>query len=102
MSRKPWSKEQEEELISLYEEQDPKDVEALATHFGKNHRSIISKLVQLKIYIKPEVTQSKLPSVKQMVREMEEILETELEYNLNKKSNMHTLYLGVKRLNGDL
>ena len=53
MSVKAWNDEEEAELIKLYKEQDEKDVNILATHFGKGYRSVISKLVQLKIYEKP-------------------------------------------------
>ena len=55
MSVKAWSDEQENELISLYTKDDIKDVHELAKHFEKGYRSVISKLVQLKIYVKPEL-----------------------------------------------
>ena len=50
MSVKAWSDEQENELISLYTNDGIKDVHDLAKHFEKGYRSVISKLVQLKIY----------------------------------------------------
>ena len=49
MSVKAWNDEQEAELIKLYTEEDRKDVHELANHFSKGYRSVISKLVQLKI-----------------------------------------------------
>ena len=52
MSVKAWSDEQENELISLYTVDSIKDVHELAKHFAKGYRSVISKLVQLKIYEK--------------------------------------------------
>ena len=53
MSIKAWNDEQEQELIQLYTEENKKDVYELAEHFSKGYRSVISKLVQLKIYEKP-------------------------------------------------
>jgi pantothenate kinase-related protein Tda10 len=50
MSVKAWNDEQEAELIKLYNEKGQKDVHELANHFSKGYRSVISKLVQLKIY----------------------------------------------------
>ena len=59
----------------------------LAEIFDKGYRSVISKLVQLKIYEKPQVEdESKSLTVKVMLRELEDILEIEvLGTNLNKK-----------------
>ena len=53
MSIKAWSDQDEKQLIFLYTEDDLKDVHELATIFNKGYRSVISKLVQLKIYEKP-------------------------------------------------
>ena len=50
MSIKAWSDEQEAELVKLYTEKNVKDVYELAEIFDKGYRSVISKLVQLKIY----------------------------------------------------
>ena len=55
MSVKAWNDEQEAELIKMYTEEGIKDVYELASHFAKGYRSVISKLVQLKIYEKPEI-----------------------------------------------
>ena len=57
MNVRVWDKEEEEELVKLYRD-DGMDVIDIAEYFGKNNRSIISKLVQLKVYRKPEVDKS--------------------------------------------
>ena len=87
MSVKAWNDEQEAELIKLYTEEDRKDVHELAEYFSKGYRSVISKLVQLKIYEKPEIEEDdKSQTVKVMLRELEDILEIEVDgVNLNKK-----------------
>ena len=75
MSIKAWSDDQEVELIRLYTEEGQKDVHKLAEHFSKGYRSVISKLVQLKIYEKPEINDAdKSQTVKIMLRDLEEIL----------------------------
>lgn len=90
MSVKTWSDDQESELISLYKDQDIKDVHWLASHFGKGYRSVISKLVQLKIYDKPQSEEdNKTQTVKTMLRELEHMLDIEIDgTNLNKKENL--------------
>jgi hypothetical protein len=90
MSVKTWSDEQEQELISLYTEKDIKDVQELAIHFNKGYRSVISKLVQLKIYEKPQVEEEgKTQTVKTMLRELEDMLDIQIDgTNLNKKENL--------------
>ena len=87
MSIKAWSDQDEKQLIFLYTEDDLKDVHELANIFGKGYRSVISKLVQLKIYEKAnDKEQTPNKTVKMMLRELEEILEIEIEgVNLNKK-----------------
>jgi len=101
MSIKAWSDEQEASLIDLYTNQNRTDVHELAKHFGKGYRSVISKLVQLKIYQKPEdLEESKTKTVKTMLREIEELLEIQIEgINLNKKENLVKL---VEALNSKL
>ena len=98
MSVKAWNDEQEAELIKLYTEEGLKDVYELANHFSKGYRSVISKLVQLKIYEKPEINEEdKSQTVKVMLRELEEILEIEVEgTNLNKKENLNLLLEAIK------
>lgn len=103
MSIKTWSDEQEAQLISLYKEQQVKDVHWLASHFGKGYRSVISKLVQLKVYEKPQVEEdNKTQTVKTMLRELEDMLNIEIEgTNLNKKENLVHLVEALKlRLKG--
>lgn len=99
MSVKAWNDEQEDELIKLYTEEGIKDVHELASHFSKGYRSVISKLVQLKIYEKPEIEeQDRSLTVKVMLRELEEILEIEVEgVNLNKKENLQKLLNAIKQ-----
>lgn len=98
MSIKTWSDEQEEELISLYKEQNIKDVHWLASHFGKGYRSVISKLVQLKVYEKPQSEEdNKTQTVKIMLRDLEDMLDIEIEgTNLNKKENLVKLVEALK------
>ena len=98
MSVKAWSDEQENELISLYTDDGIKDVHDLAKHFGKGYRSVISKLVQLKIYEKPEISEAdKGQTVKVMLRDLEELLNVHIEgTNLNKKENLYKLLTAIK------
>lgn len=96
MNNRIWQEEQEKELINLYCEQD-KSVEDIAEHFNKNNRSIISKLVQLKVYKKPEAVKINKRTVKSMIIDIEKMLSIELEgVNLNKKSNLETLVDAIK------
>ena len=99
MSVKAWNDEQEIELIKLYNEEGLKDVHELANHFSKGYRSVISKLVQLKIYEKPEIEEDdKSQTVKVMLRELEEILNIEVDgVNLNKKENLYKLVNAIKQ-----
>ena len=99
MSVKAWNDDQETELIKMYTEDGVKDVYGLASHFSKGYRSVISKLVQLKIYEKPELNEEdKSQTVKVMLRELEEILGIEVEgTNLNKKENLSTLLEAIKK-----
>tara|TARA_Y100000033_G_C2654977_1_gene66672 strand:+ start:111 stop:419 length:309 start_codon:yes stop_codon:yes gene_type:complete len=99
MSVKAWNDEQEAELIKMYTEENVKDVYELASHFSKGYRSVISKLVQLKIYEKPEINEEdKSQTVKVMLRELEDILGIEVEgTNLNKKENLSALLEAIKK-----
>ncbi len=98
MSIKTWSNEQELELNNLYVEQDSKDVNQLAIHFNKGYRSVISKLVQLKIYEKPQLDEDiKAQTVKVMLRDLEDMLDIEIDgTNLNKKENLTKLVQALK------
>ena len=99
MSIKAWNDEQEAELIKLYTEENEKDVYKLAEHFSKGYRSVISKLVQLKIYEKPVIEEEdKSQTVKIMLRELEDLLGIEIDgVNLNKKENLHKLLIAIKQ-----
>ena len=99
MSVKAWNDEQEAELIKMYTEENVKDVYELASHFSKGYRSVISKLVQLKIYEKPEINDAdKSQTVKIMLRDLEEILDIRVDgTNLNKKENLAKLLDAIKK-----
>ena len=99
MSIKAWNDEQEAELTRLYLEEEIKYVHELASIFEKGYRSVISKLVQLKIYEKPELEEEdKSLTVKVMLRELEEILGVEVAgTNLNKKENLSKLLEAIKK-----
>ena len=86
------------ELIKMYTEDGVKDVYELASHFAKGYRSVISKLVQLKIYEKPEINdEDKSQTVKVMLRELEDILNIRVDgTNLNKKENLSMLLNAIK------
>jgi hypothetical protein len=99
MSIKAWSDEQEAKLVELYTKESIKDVYELAEFFGKGYRSVISKLVQLKIYQKPEeLEENKTKTVKTMLREIEEYLDIEIDgINLNKKENLVKLVSALSK-----
>lgn len=98
MSAKAWNEQDEAALIVKYTEENVKDVHALAEHFNKGYRSVISKLVQLRIYEKPEVEeQDKTDTVKTMLRDLERLLDIEIEgTNLNKKENLAKLMKALR------
>ena len=96
MNVRVWDKEEEEELVKLYCT-DGMEVLDIAEYFGKNNRSIISKLVQLKIYRKPEIDKNSKRSVKSMIIDLERMLDITLDgVNLSKKSNLEILVDAVK------
>ena len=99
MSVKAWLKDDEDELIEKYTKE-TKDVYELAEYFGKGHRSVISKLVQLKIYEKPEDKKApKDRTVKMLLNDLEKILNIQIDgTNLNKKSNLSKLVEAVEQL----
>lgn len=97
MGMKAWSNEQEKELVIIYINK-TKNVEKIAKHFGKGYRSVISKLVNMGIYEKPDKNKKDSRTVKTMLRELEAYLEIEIEgFNLNKKSNLEHLVDAVIR-----
>ena len=84
MSVKAWTPEEESNLIKMYSTE-TKDVYKIGEFFNKGHRSVISKLVQLKIYEKPDAKKTpKDRTVKMMLNDLEKILEIQIEgTNLN-------------------
>ena len=98
MSVKAWSDEEEQKLISMYQDEGIKDVHVIGEHFGKGYRSVISKLVQLKIYEKPQADEAeKGQTVKLMLRELVKMLGIQIEgTNLNKKENLSQLFNSIK------
>lgn len=101
MSTKAWLEEEEKRLIYLYT-QVTDDIQEIGEEFpAKSYRSIISKLVQLKLYKKPEKEQSaeKTKTVKIMLRDLEKMLGVKIETsNLNKKDNLKVLVDAVEKL----
>lgn len=99
MKNKNWSTDEENQLKTLYVENLITDPFELAKEFeGKNHRSIISKLVQMKIYIKPEKEPLKTHNtVKSLLGRLETVLGIELDgFNLTKKENLILLVEAVE------
>ena len=97
---KNWSTEEENKLQDLYEVQGIIDPLLLANEFeGKNHRSIISKLVQMKIYIKPEKEPLKTHNtVKSFITRLDRALDIELSgFNLTKKENLIILVEAMEK-----
>jgi hypothetical protein len=95
-SNKAWSDEEESTLLELYVNQGL-DVYDVAEHFKKGHRSVISKLVQMKVYRKPSDDKEDKRSVKTMIRDIEIMLEIEIDgLNLTKKSNLELLVDALK------
>jgi len=97
MSVKAWSDEDAARLIQLYDE--GFTVDELAKVFGKGYRSVISKLVQLRIYRKPDSENQRMgETVKEMLIYIEQVLDIEIEgTNLNKKSNLVTLVEAIRQ-----
>lgn len=88
---KNWSPEEEAKLKDLYETKGIVDPFDLVEHFeGKNHRSIISKLVQMRIYVKPEKEPLKTHNtVKSLINRLEKSLDITIDgFNLTKKENL--------------
>lgn len=94
---KIWSDEESEALTKLYIEQ-KKSVVELSQIFDRGTRSIISKLVQLKIYNKPISESDENQSVKEMLQEIEKLLDIKIEgLSLTRKSNLKALLDSLKR-----
>mgnify|MGYP003331144373 CR=1 FL=1 len=97
---KNWSTEDEEKLANLYTKEGITDPFDLADMFEeKNHRSIISKLVQLKLYVKPEKEPLRTHStVKTLIKRLETVLGIKIEgFNLTKKENLVVLVEAVEK-----
>lgn len=99
---KSWSDADAEQLVFLYTTEDEEDritdPAELGKVFNKSHRSVISKLVQLGVYQKPENNKGAKRTVKTMLRELEIMLEIEIDgTNLNKKENLTNLVDALKR-----
>jgi hypothetical protein len=96
-SGKVWDDDQEIELKAMYAELENDGLDEIAEHFGKRNRNIISKLVQLKVYIKPIIEKPEKRTVKMMLLELEQILDIEIEgQNLTKKSNLESIVDALK------
>jgi len=94
---KAWSDEEENKLKMIYTTE-TQDVYIIATKFEKGYRSVISKLVNMGIYIKPNTDKKNDRTVKTMLRDLEEILNIRIEgFNLNKKSNLEILVIALER-----
>lgn len=95
-----WSEEEEVLLKDLYLTQEIEDPFIIAESFeNRNHRSIISKLVQLKIYRRPEKEPLKTHNtVKSLITRLEKALDIELDgFNLTKKENLINVVEAVER-----
>lgn len=95
MKLKTWEPDEEEELLKLYCD-NQWTVNDLAEYYGKNTRSIISKLVKMKVYVKPDAKKNKR-SVKHMIQELETLLNIELDsVNIYKKQNLELIVDAIK------
>lgn len=97
MGIKAWSDEEEVKLIEVYTNE-TQDVFVIAERFDKGHRSVISKLVNLGIYKKPEQLKKDSRTVKTMLRDIELMLDIDIDgLNLNKKSNLVLLVEALEK-----
>lgn len=97
MGSRAWRDDDEEELRELYTSGKMMDITEIAEYYGKGRRSVISKLVQMKIYINPKELEDKKPSVKAMIREIEDILDIKIEtMNLSKKDTLYDILVALK------
>lgn len=100
--RGAWIYEDEETLRALYEE-GITDPFQLGLILNKNHRAVISKLVQLKIYKKPEEIENKIRTTKTLMLDIERLLKIELEgYNIHNKRNLLKIVRGIEKLINEL
>lgn len=109
MGTKKWLDKEKEELRDMYINE-TQDVRIIAEHFGgkKNYRSVISKLVNMKIYIQPKKDkQLNKTTIKYYISELENLLNIKLENknnhtrttpDINMKSNLTLILEAVKEL----
>ncbi len=96
-----YSKKEEKELVNLYMNEGY-DVYQLADHFNKTHRSIIMKLVTLKVY---EMPAKKKPVFrKDLIKRLEDSLgidfipdEKSQHIDLHRKDNLMMLHGAIKK-----
>lgn len=97
-TRKLWDEESTQQLIAMYQDKNLA-IEKIARHLDRTPRSIIAKLVQLKIYKKPYTHKEKV-TLKMLVRELEKILEINIEgLNLSRKSNLQAVVDAISKRN---
>ena len=89
-----WEDRDTKKLVNLYEKE--KNVFKLADILKTGHRNVIGKLVSLGVYDLPK-EKYREPTVKQMVRDIEEYCGIRfLTENLNKKENVKLLWEWVQ------
>lgn len=88
-NKKLWNDQEEIELTQIYEKVGNDGLDEIAAHFNRGRRNVISKLVHLKIYNKPEQEKVDRRTVKKMLMELETLLDIEIDgLNLTKKENL--------------
>lgn len=91
-----WSEEETTKLLDLYVE-DGYTIDEIAEILQRHRRSIISKLVRLHVYKKPEKSPKR--SVKMMLLELEELLNITLDgSSLSRKQNLEIIVDTIKKL----
>ena len=102
-SRGAWIHEDEETLRVLYEQEGITDPYQLGLILNKNHRAVISKLVQLKIYKKSEESENKVRTTKTLMFDLERLLNIEIEGdNVHSKRNLLKIVRSIERLIDEL
>lgn len=100
-TRKAWLTEEEEALKVLYTEEEITDPYQLALIFNKNHRSVISKLVQLKLYKKPEA-ESNTITTKTLLIDLERLLKIDIQgTSVHNKRNLLKIVRAVEKILND-
>lgn len=97
--RGAWLTDEEEALKALYLEENITDPYQLALIFSKNHRSVISKLVQLKLYKKPDSSELKTRTTKSLMNDLERLLNIEIiGDNVHNKKNLLKIVKGIEKI----